>query len=350
MNIVKPGIFGVLALSVAGILPASPGVAAGQEDFFKGKTMHILVGNPPGGSYDFYARLAADMLKAHIPGLGSVVVEDKPGAGGFVAGAALYNEFPKDGTYLAVLPETMAQAQVLNPSATRWQMQNFNMIGSFTPANSVFMLRKGAPVKNVEEMKKTPINVGCTGTTAQSYQYSAALKSLGGFQFKLVCGYRGASDYVLALTRGEIDMVASAWNSWRVTNMKQIDDGDFIPVIQAGVKRVKELPNVPLMQDLVTDSLAKKALEFVSSSAPVGRALFAPPDMPKERVAYLRGVFDKMTSDPIGMDMAKRRRLLLDPTPGAKIQAEIAKIVMTPPDVVKLAESAVKAAPASKAK
>ena len=348
MNIVKTSLLSGLALSIAGLLPSTQSVAAGPGDFFKGKTMYILVGDPPGGSYDFYARLAADMLKANIPGLASVVVEDKPGGGGFVAGAALYNEAPKDGTYLAVLPETMAQAEVLDPSSTQWKMQNFNMIGSFTPANSVFMLRKDAPVKTVEEMKKTPINVGCTGTTAQSYQYSAALKSLGGFKFKLVCGYRGSGEYVLALTRGEIDMVASAWNSWRVTNMQQINDGDFIPVIQAGQERLKELPNVPLMQDLVADPIAKKALEFVASSAPVGRALFAPPNMPKERVEYLRSVFDKMTSDPTGVAMAKQRRLLLDPTPGAQVQTDIAKIVATPRDVVKLAEKAVEASPAAK--
>ena len=348
MNIVKTALFTGFALSLAGLLPSTSSIAAGPEDFFKGKTMYILVGDPPGGSYDFYARLAADMLKAHIPGIGSVVIENKPGGGGFVAGAALYNTVPKDGTYLAVLPETMAQTQVLDPSATQWKMQNFNMIGSFTPANSVFMLRKGAPVKNLEELKKTPINVGCTGTTAQSYQYSAALKSLGNYPFKLVCGYRGSAEYVLALTRGEIDMVASAWNSWRVTNMHDIDDGDFIPVIQAGLERVKELPNVPLMQDLVTDPTAKKALEFVASSAPIGRALFAPPDMPKERVDYLRGVFDTMTSDPAGIELAKQRNLLLDPTPGVKIQADLANIVATPADVVKLAESAVAGSPAAK--
>jgi len=103
-----------------------------------------------------------------------------------------------------------------------------------------------------------------------------------------------------------------------------------------------------LMQDLVTDPTAKKALEFVAASAPIGRALFAPPDMPKERVDYLRGVFDQMTSDQAGIGLAKQRNLLLDPTPGAKIQADLANIVATPPDVVKLAESAVEASAAAK--
>jgi tripartite-type tricarboxylate transporter receptor subunit TctC len=163
--------------------------------FYKGRTIYIVVGDPPGGSYDFYARLAADMLKAHMPGVGSVVVEDKPGRGGFTAAAYLYNEAPKDATYLGVLPETMAQAQVLDPSSARWKMQNFNMIGSFAPANSVFMLRKNAPVTTVEEMKTKQINVGCTGNKAQSYQYSSMLKTLGSFKFKLVRGYRGSGEY-----------------------------------------------------------------------------------------------------------------------------------------------------------
>jgi tripartite-type tricarboxylate transporter receptor subunit TctC len=342
MKLARFGLFLRFALSLVGILSASCGFAASPADFYKGKTIYILVGDPPGGSYDFYARLAAQMLKAHIPGLGSVVVEDKPGAGGFVAGAELYNEAPKDGTYLAVIPETMAQAQMLYPASTQWKIQNFNMIGSFTPANSVFMLRKNAPIKNVEEMKTKQVIVGCTGNTAQSYQYPAMLKVLGGFKFKLVCGYPGAGEYVLALSRGEIDMVSSAWNSWRVTSMKQIADGEFIPVIQAGLTRVKELPNVPLMQDLVSDPMAKKAIEFAASSAPVGRALFAPPGMPPDRVAYLRKIFDQMTSDPAMIQIARQQRLLLDPTPGAVVQKDIAKIVATPPDVVKVAIDASK--------
>lgn len=327
---------------VIGAIAFAPQHAAAESpaDFYKGKTIHILVGHPPGGSYDFYARLAADMLKAHIPGLGGVVVENKPGGGGLVATATFYSHVPKDGTYLGVLPETVGQTQVLDPSIAKWKMEKFNMIGSFAPANSAFMLRGNAPVKTPEEMKSKEIVVGCTGKAAQSYQYPAMLKVLGGFKFKMVCGYSGAGDYTLALSRGEIDMVSSAWNSWRVTSMKQIKDGELIPVIQAGLKRVKELANVPLMQELVSDPEAKKIIEFAVAAAPIGRALSAPPDLPKDRVAYLRKVFDEMTSDPAMIKLAEQRRLLLEPTPGEEVQGYVNGIVNTPQDIVKKATKA----------
>jgi tripartite-type tricarboxylate transporter receptor subunit TctC len=189
-------------------------------------------------------------------------------------------------------------------------------------------------------MKSKEIVVGCTGKAAQSYQYPAILKVLGGFKFKLVCGYPGASDYTLALTRGEIDMVSSAWNSWRVTSRQDIRSGNLIPVMQAGLKREKELPNVPLMQELVSDPEAKKVIEFAVAAAPIGRALFAPPDLPKERVDYLRKIFDEMVADPAMIALADKRQLLLDPTSGKEVQGYVKAIIDTPPDIVKKAIAA----------
>jgi tripartite-type tricarboxylate transporter receptor subunit TctC len=319
---------------------SKPAAAQSPADFYKGKTIHILVGHPPGGSYDFYARLAADMVKAHIPTVDAVVVENKPGGGGLVATASLYGNVPKDGTYLAVLPETVGHTQVMEPAIAKWKMENFNMIGSFAPVNSAFMLRKNSPVATAEEMKTKQIVVGCTGKAAQSYQYPAMLKALAGFKFKMVCGYGGAGDYTLALSRGEIDMVSSAWNSWRVTSMQEINSGELIPVIQAGLKRVKELATVPLMQELVADAESKQAIEFASAAAPIGRALFAPPGLPKDRVDYLRKVFDEMTADPKMIENADRRGLLLEPTPGLEIQGYVKGIVTTPADIVKKAAAA----------
>jgi tripartite-type tricarboxylate transporter receptor subunit TctC len=311
-------------------------------DFYKDKTVRVLVGHPPGGSYDFYARLAADMLRVYLPQAKAVIVENKPGGGGLIATAYLYNQAPRDGTVLAVLPETIGNTQVLEPEVGKWKVEQMRYIGSFSPVNTAFVRRKNSPSKTPEDMKKQETIVGCTGTTAQSYQYPALLKVLGGYKFKMICGYPGAGEYSIALERGEIDLVSSAWNSWRVTHSGKLIDGDLVAVIQTGLKRNHELPNVPLMQELVDDPVAKKVIEFASAGAMIGRALLAPPGLPEERVAFLRDLFDKMVADPAMIEMATKRNLELDPTPGAVVQGYSDAIVKTPADVVEKAAQAFK--------
>jgi len=317
-------------------------VQAQSADFYKDKTVRVMVGHPPGGSYDFYARLAADMLRVYLPQAKAVIVENKPGGGGLIATAYLYNQALRDGTVLAVLPETIGNTQVLEPEVGKWKVEQMRYIGSFAPVNTAFVRRKNSPSKTPEDMKTKETIVGCTGTTAQSYQYPALLKVLGGYKFKMICGYPGAGEYSIALERGEIDLVSSAWNSWRVTHSGKLRDGDLVAVIQTGLKRNHELPDVPLMQELVDDPVAKKVIEFASAGAMIGRALVAPPGLPDERVAYLRGLFDKMVADPAMKEMAAKRNLELDPAPGDVVQGYSDAIVKTPPDVVEKAAEAFK--------
>ena len=331
---------------LACVLPlASAGTAIAQDaqaDFFRDKTVRVLVGHPPGGSYDFYARLAADMLRVYLPQAKAVIVENKPGGGGLLATSYFYAQAPHDGTMLAVLPETIGNTQVLEPEVGRWKVEAMRYIGSFAPVNTAFVRRRNSPSKTPDDMRRQETIVGCTGTTAQSYQYPALLKVLAGYKFKMICGYPGANEYSVALERGEIDLVSSAWNSWRLTHRRQLDAGDLVAVIQTGLRRNRELADVPLMQELVDDPKAKSVIEFASAGAMIGRALLAPPGVPEERIAWLRALFDKMMQDPAMIEMARQRNLELDPAPGAAVQGYSDAIVRTPPDIVELAAQAFK--------
>jgi tripartite-type tricarboxylate transporter receptor subunit TctC len=329
------------ALAVAAFC-ASPVQAQEDGSFFKGKTIRILVGFPPGGAYDFYARLGADMLKAHIPGLESAIVENKPGAGGLVATNFLYEQGSKDGLTLGVLPDTIANTQLIDPSNSKWDVRQFRYIGSFSSVNSAVLRRANSLAKSLEEMKQREIIVGCSGRNAQSYQFPAMLAALGGYKFKMICGYTGAQGYSIALERGEIDMVSSAWATWRVTHRGQMDRGEMVPVFQIGLRRTAELPDTPLMQELVADAVAKQAIEFVSAGTAIGRALTAPPGVPEARIEYLRKAFDRMTSDPEMKAMAEKRNLILDPTSGKETQAISDAIVSTPKNIIDLAATAFK--------
>ncbi len=324
--------------ALAFTIPANAALAQGvsPETFYKDKIIRVLVGHPPGGSYDFYARLAADMLAARLPGVKSVIVENKPGGGGLTATSWFYAQAPRDGLELAVLPETIGNTQLMDPDIGKWDVGNFRYIGSFASANSALVRRRNSPSQTIADMKRQETIVGCTGATAQSYQYPALLKAFGGFKFRMICGYPGANEYAVALERGEIDLVSSAWNSWRVTSQRQLDDGDLVPVAQAGLKRHREIPDVPLLQELVDDPASRNAVEFASAGAMIGRALMAPPGVPPERIAYLRDIFDGMVKDPSMIAIAQQRRLELDPTTGAIVQGYSDAIAKTPPEIVDL--------------
>jgi tripartite-type tricarboxylate transporter receptor subunit TctC len=326
---------GIAAAVASGL--AAPAAAQSVEQFYKGSTLTILLGQPPGGSYDLYARLAADYMRKFIPGNPTIVVQYKPGGGGAVAVAYFYAQAPKNGSMLGLFSETIPQTQLLEPAVGKWKMQDMTYIGSFSTVNAAFVRRKNAPAKTVEEMRHIAMNVGCSGRTSQSYQSPALLKNLAGFKFNIICGYPGSAEYVLALEKGEVDMVSSAWNQWTSAHMQKIESGEFVPVIQSGLKRHKDLPNIPLMQELVTDPKLKQVFEFASAGAAIGRALLAPPNVPQDRIDALRAAFDKTVKDPAFLADAKKRGAEIDPTSGAEVQKASLAIIAAPKDVVAIA-------------
>jgi len=324
-------------LSGAAVAPAT---AQSVGQFYQGKTLTIMLGHPPGGSYDLYARLAANHIKRYIPGNPNIIVEHRPGGGGIRAVTQFYAQSPRDGTVMGLFPESIAHSQVMQPELSKWNLAEMAYVGSISSVNPVMVRRKDAPAKTAEEMKKVSSNVGCSGRTSQSYQVPAMLKNLGGFQFKIVCGYPGSAEYVIALQRGEIDMVSSAWNQWRSSHQGEIRDGVFIPVIQSGLRRNREIANVPLMQEIVQDRTSKKVIEFYSAASAIGRALITPPQVPADRLAALRGAFDKLVKDEDFLREAERIKIEVDPTPGAELQKYVTAILNAPKDIIDRAKKA----------
>jgi tripartite-type tricarboxylate transporter receptor subunit TctC len=331
----------MLGVLVAGsLLGSAPAIAQSVEQFYKGKTLTIMLGHPPGGSYDLYARLAANHIKRYIPGNPNIIIEHRPGGGGIRAVTQFYAQSPRDGTVMGLFPESIAHSQVMQPELSKWNLAEMAYVGSIASVNPAMVRRKDAPAKTIDEMKRVASNVGCSGRTSQSYQIPAILKNLGGYQFKVVCGYPGSAEYVIALARGEIDMVSSAWNQWRSTHAGEIRDGVFVPVIQSGLRRNQEIANVPLMQELVDDPTAKTIIEFYSASSAIGRALITPPNIPADRLAALRAAFDKLVVDAEFLREAERVKAEVDPTPGAELQKFVNGIINAPKDIIERANKA----------
>ncbi|MBX9776495.1 MAG: hypothetical protein K2Y71_19115 [Xanthobacteraceae bacterium] len=341
---IMPGGRAVATLAIAcGLGAASPAVAQSPEEFYKGKTITIVLGHPPGGSYDLYARLAADHLTRFIPGNPNVIVQHRPGGGGVAAVRWFYALAPRDGTAMGLFPETIGHTQLLTPEQGKWKVEEMTYIGSFAPSNAAFVVRKGAPAITPNAMRKTSVVVACTGVNSQSYQYPAALKELGGFKFNIVCGYPGSAEVMLAIHRAEADMFSGSWHVWRATQQAGLKDGSLIPVIQGGLKREQDLPNVPLMQELVDDPRRKKILEFISAGSAIGRALIAPSNVPADRIAALRTAFDRLVQDPAFQADAAKRSADLEPEGGATVQGYSEAIAKAPKDIIEAAALAMAA-------
>jgi tripartite-type tricarboxylate transporter receptor subunit TctC len=216
-------------------------------------------------------------------------------------------------------------------------------IGTFTPSNAAFVIRKNAPTISVDAMRKTPVTVACTGVNSQSYQYPASLKDLGGFKFIIVCGYPGSAEVMLAIHRAEADMFSGSWHVWRATQQAGLKDGSLVPVIQGGLKRTEELKDVPLMQELVDDPRKKQIIEFISAGSAIGRALIAPSNVPADRIAALRTAFDQLVLDPAFQADAAKRSADLEPAPGQVVQGYSNTIAKAPKDVVEAAALAMAA-------
>jgi tripartite-type tricarboxylate transporter receptor subunit TctC len=321
---------GAVALA-ASSLPAS---AQTPEQFYKGKNVTIMLGHPPGGSYHMYAMLAANHIKKHIPGNPNVIIEHRPGGGGVRAVRYFYTQAPRDGTVMGLFPETIPHVEMLQPDIGQWKTAEMAYLGSFSGVGAVMIRRRDAPAKTIAEMRKISSNVGCTGKTSQAYQTASMMKNLGDFNFKIICGYPGSADYVIALQRGELDMVSSAWLQWRTSHTDEIAAGNMVPVIQTGLRRNGELPNLPLLQEVVEDATAKRIIEFLSAGTAIGRALSVPPQIPADRLAALRGAFDKVVKDPEFLKDAERIKAQIDPTPGVAVQKDVMAILDAPKDIV----------------
>ncbi len=330
------------ALVIGALAFTSTAFADPIADFYKAKGLRIMLGHPPGGSYDLYARLAADHFRRFIPGAPTIIVEHKPGGGGVVATSFFYANAPRDGSVIALFPETIVHTQLMEPDVGKWKVQEMHYIGSFASVNAAFVFRKGSPAIAPDMMRTLKTRAGCTGRNSQSYQYPALLKSLDGFQFEIICGYKGSQESILAMERAEVDYVSSAWNSWRATHKGPIEKGEMIVAIQAGLKREKELQTVPLMQELVSDPQKKKVIEFASAGAAIGRALLTPPNTPSDKLSALRKAFDDMVVDKDFLADAARRQLVIDTDTGAAVDKVALDIASAPKDLIDAAATAMK--------
>lgn len=337
------------ALAAVALLGAA-GVAARADqvsEFYAGKTVRILVGFGPGGGYDLYARTLARHLAQHIPGEPAIVVQNMPGAGSLKVVNWLYNAAPKDGTVLA----TFARGIVFEPllgraEGTQFDAARFNWIGSISNEVSVCALNAASGIASFADMQAKPFRIGASGAGADSDIFPVMLRNLFHLPMRLVAGYQGGADMVLAMERREIDgRCGWSWTSLVSRNKAMLDAHAIAVTLQIALAPHEDLPDVPLVMDLVRDPQQLAALKLIVSRQNIARPFAAPPEVPAARVAALRSAFDAVMRDPDFRAEAKRLALEVRPVGGRDVQALLGEVYAAPPGVVARASELIREAP-----
>jgi tripartite-type tricarboxylate transporter receptor subunit TctC len=326
----RGGLIGFAATLLAIALTSAPARAA---DFYRGKTLEIIVSSSVGAdSYDALSRLVARHIGAHLAGDPNIVVRNMPGAGGILAANQLYNLAPRDGTTIGMLDQSIFETQLFKVPELKADVTKMNWIGRIIANNAVLFAWHTAAVKKIEDAHAKPLIVCSTGSSGQLRW--TMLKRLLGFKFKLVTGYKGSGDGLVAMERGEVEALSMPWTVFRVIRADWLRDKKVNVLLQTGLDAAPDLPGVPRLVDLGRNAEERQILELFSQPEKVGRSLTAPPGLPPGRVAELRAAFMATTKDPDFLADAARMRLDLSPLSGDKLQAIIEKSFDYSPSIV----------------
>ena len=322
------------AMAVA--LSALPATAQQSvADFYKGKTIQMVIGVSAGGDYDLRARLLAKHLPKYIPGNPTIVAQNMLGGGGLNAANWVFNVAPKDGTVLLAISSTLPVSQAVGLKGIQFDVRKFNYIGNTTDSPNVINSWHTTGITKIEQVFEKELVLGSTGRSSGSYYYPAALNAWAGTKFKIVLGYPGGANVNIAMERGEVGGRGSnLWASWKSTRPQWLAEKKIFILVQVGLKRNPELPDVPLMQELVKDELAKQALVFMSADSAIARSIVTTPGTPPERVAALRRAFDAVMKDPELLAEAKQAKQDISTDTGEEVQKIANSIVDTNPAAV----------------
>jgi len=264
------------------IAAVAPAQAEPVADFYRGKSIRMLIGYGPGGGYDIYGRLVAEFLPRHLSGNPTIVPQNMPGAGSFVAAKYMAEVAPRDGTVLGSLSQMLALD---------------NMIGNVAKAD--------------------------------------ISKFLAGSRFKIVKGYSGTADIQLAMERGEVDILpAYGLPGILATKPGWINKGEAVFLYQAALKRHRLLLDVPTLPELALEEEGHSALYAIASTAEIGRSIITTPGVPQDRLNALRAAFQNMLNDPAFVAAAQKRNLIIDGGRGEEMDDIVREILNMPSSIV----------------
>ena len=328
---------GAVLSALLPVLLNSPALAV-DRDIFAGKTISILVGFGPGGGYDLYARALARHMARHIPGNPTMLVQNMAGAGSLRAVNYLFNAAPRDGTVLA----TFARGIVLEPlfghsEGAQFDPARLGWIGSVSNETSVCAFMAESGIKVWQDMQSKNYTIGASDSGADSDVFPQVLRNLFHLPLRVVVGYPGGADIVLAMQRHEVDgRCGWSWSSLISRDRTLYDNKQINIPVQLALQRHEDLPDVPSIMELA-DAEQKPLLRLIISRQIMARPFAAPPGVEPERLQILRAAFDATMQDPQFVEEAKRLALEVRAVTGVDIEALLGEVLASPPDIIRRA-------------
>lgn len=319
--------------SVVACLLASPATAQDAvAQFYKGKTINFYIGYPPGGAYDLYARLVSRFMSAHIPGKPNIVPRNMPGAGSHTAAAYVANIATPDGTSFGTADNSLALAQLIGDKSLTFDVRKLQYLGNPIVTNNVMVVWHTTGVKSIDDARRREIAMGALRPSNPAGQYIRAANLLLGTKFKPVYGYPGTGELNIAMERGEIEGRGSNdWAGWKAMKPEWVAQHKIIVLAQIGLRREKDLPDVPLLMELPGNEKDREMLKALSSNVTLGKPVFTSPGLPSERLAALRKAFDETVTDAEFLAEAKRQRFDIDPVGGETLQNLVVDVIENTP-------------------
>lgn len=306
-------------------------------DFYRDKRVNIMIGVNVGGGYDLEARLIARFIGAYIPGNPTVVPQNVIGAGGLRMANQLYNMSPKDGTNLGMFPNTLITLQAVGGEGVQYRAERFGWLGTLSTSPITLAVRGSAGVRTMSDLADRSLSVAASTPGAITYTYPFLMNKVLGANLKIVTGYQGTSEMIIALQRGEVDAVVNSWSSWKSMHPQWPMDGTINVVLQSDPKAADLA--IPSIGELAKTDDDKALVNLVLAGDQLGKPLALTPDVPPDRLHAMRVAYDRVIRDPEFLQTAEKARIEIEPVFGDRLQAIIDKVLATSPAVKAVAKS-----------
>jgi tripartite-type tricarboxylate transporter receptor subunit TctC len=303
-------------------------------DFYKGKTLRIVVGVGVGSGYDINARALARHLSAHIPGNPTVIVQNQPGAGSLIMTNQLYTAGPFDGTVIGASFNGLPTTPLLAPAGARFEAVKLNWIGSTNRETQAMYVWHTAPIMTLNDLYTKEMIVGAQAPGSTQYDYPMLAKELFGMKFKVITGYEATPKIHLAMERGEVHGTWANWSTLKAIASNWLDEKKVRILAQWALKKNPEMPDVPMFLDVAKTETDRQALMLALGRLEFGRPFFMPPNVPAARVAAVRRAFDAVMKDKAFLEEADKLKIEVDPLTGEQVAALVEQLYKTPLETV----------------
>src|SRR5215468_10912966 len=329
------------AAAVGSFCASCPAHAQSVEDFYRGKSVNLIIGYSVGGGYDLYGRLVSRHIGKHIPGRPAIVPQNMTGAGSLRAAQYIYSVAPKDGTVFGTFGRTIPTAPLLTPAQATFDSTRFTWLGSVTNEVSSCVTWHTSPVKTWNDILTREVTMGGEGPGADPDVYALLFKNVFGARIRLVVGYHGTNDISLAMERGEVDgFCGLSWSTLKARHLQAMNDGKLNIIVQAALKKQPELAKVPLASELTQDREKLQILKLFLASQETARPFAGPPGLPADRKAALIRAFDATMKDPEFLAEAQKLNMDVNPLNAKGVDDILAELYATPKAVLEKAAQA----------